>query len=349
MKIPLRDSTLEASLPAVNSVGRISGRTTLRSRQTKSVSAKVVSQWSVIVVDSKPFRQKVQRDYGRAVRELDAARTEAERFQQEDKPLFERWINASFGKQLTELRDIQGQLFEAQHLVNEVQQEYHYGNHASIIAAYKAVMDRRAHPEEYETDDSEPSSDEAHHDNQESNGAFDGDFSESYIPRANAGAPKSSRLKELYRKLARRLHPDNQREITAREKELWHKTQAAYDEGSVEVLETILATLEVDEKGAKNANISTLMQLTESLKQRLRSLRRELSKFRRDIAWDFSRNSERGELIRKVEESIHSDHHKLHWLLTKYRAQIERWELQARVQGKRVRARRTNWMDEELI
>jgi hypothetical protein len=318
----------------------------------------VVSTWSLLVIDSKKVRQKAHRAYQKAARDLNSAREESERYHSQDKPLFSQWLSANFGAQLTELRDLQTELFEAQRLVNEVQQEYFYGGHRSIESAYRRVLHRRAHPEEEEAEQppagDEPPPDEPHASHEQNP---TDEFWERFHNLNNAHAKSSpphnesrARLKDLYRKLARRLHPDNGQKITPREKELWHQTQDAYDNGQVEVLETILAQLEINDAGAKNATISTLLQLTASLRQRLRSLRRELSSLRGDMAWGFSKRTDFSDLVHETEHSFHSDRTKLLWLLTKYRAQIERWELQARAQrheGKRVRSPRKNWMDEE--
>src|ERR1051325_2003862 len=106
--------------------------------------------WGVVWIDGEPIRKKVRRDYERARRDLEASRAEAERFENEDKPQFSRWLSANFGATLTEIRELQEKLFQAQALVNEVQQEFYYGNYRSISGAYKKVIRRREKPEEFE-------------------------------------------------------------------------------------------------------------------------------------------------------------------------------------------------------
>jgi hypothetical protein len=83
------------------------------------------------------------------------------------------------------------------------------------------------------------------------------------------------------------------------------------------------------------------------LKKTLRAIKRELTSFRRDIAWNFSRRSDQDEIKRATENILLGDREKIVWLLTKYTAQVERWEAQSRVNGKRVRSKRSNWADEE--
>ena len=169
-----------------------------------------------------------------------------------------------------------------------------------------------------------------------------------YVSLHGAAAAKDrGRLKHLYRKLARRLHPDNGCDLSPRETDLWHRTQAAYEAGQVEILETILNLLEVSENGTRSASVSTLLRLTADIKKSLRTLKRELTALRRDVAWNFSSRPDRAEIRTATEAMLCADREKLIWLLTKYTTQIERWELQTRVNGKRVRSRRTDWKDEE--
>jgi hypothetical protein len=126
------------------------------------------------------------------------------------------------------------------------------------------------------------------------------------------------------------LHPDNGRVITPREAELWHKTQAAYEAGQVEVLESILTLLDVGDKGAKTASVSALFQLTATLKKTLRTLKRQLTQLRQDAAWNFSQRPDRTMVHRVTEEMLHADRDQLLWLLIRYESQLHRWSLQGR-------------------
>ena len=338
-------------------------RRAVRSYQ-RAVRPAVVSTWSMVVIDNQPIRRKAQRDYQKAVRDLDAAKAETERFHNEDKPLFSRWISSHFGSLLTEIRDLQSKLFEVQNLINEVQQEYYYGRHDSIASAYRAVLHRREHPEPPEENpEPEPGPDDYAQSEREAEERAAEEFAEEFWQRfqnAKASLKSSSnplrraqdgRLKGLYRKLARRLHPDNGLEITPREAELWHKTQAAYEAGQVEVLESILTLLEVGDKGAKTASVSALFQLTATLKKTLRTLKRQLTELRQDAAWNFSQRQDRNALQRVTEEMLNADRDKLLWLLTRYESQLHRWAQQTPPERKpgrqRVRSARANWMDEE--
>jgi hypothetical protein len=364
-KIPkksLRNLPPQATLPRVKFTEAAQSRPRSRpsSRRVpprRPPAAEVVSTWALLVIDSQPLRKKAQRDYQRAVRELDAAKADSERFHAQDKPLFAQWLSANFGALLTEMRDLQARLSDAQNLVDEVQQEYFYGGHRSVHSAYRAVMNRRNNPEpapEPEPRESEepPGRDQADEDDfhRAAEDFWDRFHQADAAPRSQPERhSQNQRLKELYRKLARRLHPDNGRTITPRESELWLQTQTAYENGQVEVLENILNLLEIDEKGSKNASVSTLLRLTASLKATLRALKSQITGLRQNLAWNFSRRTDRDELLRRTSDSLNADREKLVWLLTKYEAQIQRWELEASGRKRRVPSRRAGWTDEEWV
>jgi hypothetical protein len=97
-----------------------------------------------------------------------------------------------------------------------------------------------------------------------------------------------SRLKDLYRLLVRRLHPDLRADRDAAVSSLWHEVQEAYAAGNIDRLETLLALSDI-ESGNLGAD-TTLFQmraLLQELKTALRNLQRSLRAARDDDAWDF--------------------------------------------------------------
>jgi DNA-binding transcriptional MerR regulator len=125
-------------------------------------------------------------------------------------------------------------------------------------------------------------------------------------PAASAQAPP--RLKELYRALVRRLHPDSQREMTAQKTEWWHQAQAAYESGDVEQLEVILTLCEVGESGTTaHTSASLLQRITAQLKSSLREIKRQLTQRRRDPAWNFSRRADHEVLEFQMRRALTED------------------------------------------
>lgn len=329
-------------------------------RRLKQAARGSAGAWSVVLIDGRPVRNKAHREYQKAVRDLEKARAESERFQTEDKPLFAKWVNSNFGALLTEIRELQTKLFELEDLVNEVQQEHFFGGHRSIADAYREVMHRRTHPEEPK--------DEAEMDEEE-NEEFRREFeefeksAEDYWEKLgnnnrknpaktrDEGAPKTaSRLKQLYRALVRRLHPDKTHQLSAREKEWWHLAQAAYQQGNADQLEVILTLLEIEDKGTKETSVSALARLTASFKKSLRALKRQLGELRRDPAWNFSQRADHSVLLHQTRLALQMDKAKTVWLLSRYEAQVQRWRKQTEAPPKRARSRRRReWQDRELF
>jgi hypothetical protein len=316
--------------------------------------------WSIVPVDGTAIRRKARRDYERVLRDLDAAKAEAERFEVEDKPQFAKWLSANFGALLTEIRELQEKLFQAQELVNEVQQEFYFGNYRSINKAYKDVMHRRNHPEEAAQKESEEDKEdeEFRREFEEAFNQMEDESAEEERAKSGRGraarngageAPgkQNNRVKDVYRKLVRLLHPDKGSKRTAKEVEWWHETQEAYETGNLEQLELILTLVEMEHKGSKEASISVLGQLTVEFRKSLKALKRKIASLKKEIAWGFSQLTDLSALMARTRAQLTADRDKLAWLLQKYQSQISAWEIAATTPGKRVRARRGAWQDEE--
>jgi hypothetical protein len=357
----LRFSGAEANLARVK-MRRKPARSTHTFSHAKARLNLRPGEWSIVAIDSAPLRKKARRAYEKALGDLDVAKAESERFQNEDKPGFSRWLHANFGAQLTEIRELQTKVFAAQGLVTEVQEEFYYGRYRSVAGAYKKVVKRRAESEHSDAAQEAPDPDFADDTGEEDDAdpfppgdkefwqqlrdGVDEMWRTQHMKQQERGG---NRLKELYRQLARRLHPDKTKEISPRKLEWWHQTQAAYENGDVEQLETILTLIEVEERGTKETSLSLLAKLTAEFKRSLRALKRQLADFRKDIAWNFSQMTDLTELFRRTRAMLEEDRAKLRFLLGKYEAQIQVWQTSAEVPRKRVRAARTSraWQDEE--
>ncbi len=310
------------------------------------------------MLDGAPIRRKARREYEKVLRELDQAKAEAERFESQDKPQFSKWISANFGALLTELRELQEKLYHTQELVNEVQQEFYYGNYRSIHNAYKKVMRRRNAPDEISAEEkaaAEAEEAELRRDFEEIFNEAAQEFwekmgvnpEEPAAPRKGTKPRPASRLKELYRRLVRLLHPDKGARRTPREIEWWHQTQAAYQSQNVEQLELILTLIEIEQRGSTDASVSVLAQLTLEFKKSLKALKRQLSGFKQDVAWNFSQLVDFSGLMRRTRIQLESERDHILWLLQKYERQIATWQTATATPAKRTRTRSGSYQDEE--
>ena len=113
----------------------------------------------LILINGEPVRKKARREYDKAKRNLDTARQEIEQFKAEDQPAFARWMNSTFGSDLTALRDLVHHREESARLIEEVERTS-YIEGLGLGEAYRLVMHRRAHPEEAPSTQDSPPADE---------------------------------------------------------------------------------------------------------------------------------------------------------------------------------------------
>ncbi|HXG48509.1 MAG TPA: hypothetical protein VNO52_12845, partial [Methylomirabilota bacterium] len=319
---------------------------------------------ALIRIDGAAARRKIKAEYERALRDLERARKQVERFQSEDVPGFARWINSTFGWLLTELRETDRKRAELLALLFELEQEA-FVSGAGLGRAYARVMARRAGPtvEDAAAASARPGNADAGtasdaaaeeftaEEEREPDEVFEDLFGTPpppHRPRPEQGhrpAKAVSRLKELYRALARLLHPDARKEITARQREWWHQVQAAYAAGDVEQLEVILTLCEIDEKGTTDhTSCSLLQRITKQLRASCRALRRQLAGFKKDPAWGFAARTTFYSLEVQVRRMLECDLAQLREERRQLEAQVELYRRASeRMARRRATARKRAW------
>jgi hypothetical protein len=291
---------------------------------------------AVVRVDGTEIRKKIKKDYEKALRDLENSRRVLDQFHQTDQPQFTRWLNSHFGALLTELRELNLKLAADDAIVFLVENEVLFGG-SSYARAYKRVMELQENPEpppppphgngkpdgkrdsfgagpEWENSDDEDDPLKAIF--EEMFGALgpDRDPQEQRGSRARQLTEKvspphvSKRLKELYRAVVRRLHPDSQREMTSQKTEWWHQAQAAYEAGDVEQLEVILTLCDIGDSGTTaHTSASLLQRITEQLKSSLRGIKRQITQRRREPAWNFSGRTDHSAMADQVGRELMSE------------------------------------------
>jgi hypothetical protein len=115
------------------------------------------------------------------------------------------------------------------------------------------------------------------------------------------------RLKELYRRLVRRLHPDLRADGSAAVSALWHEVQEAYAAGEVARMEILLALSDIEAKRTADQSLSQMHALLAELERAWRALEKSLREAEGEDAWDFARIGPNAELRRRVERELKSD------------------------------------------
>ena len=319
--------------------------------------------WSMVLVDGEPIRKKARKNYEKLLRDLAKCKAEIERFEAEDHPRFLRWFNATFGSQLTTMRELHQRLSRAKSLVEEVQAEQFYGRHRSMDQAYRKVM-RRMEEEENappppppganqdgasSTDEEEQFFRDREEAFREFASAFGFELDDDFALSPRKEPERSSRLKELYRAVVRRLHPDKAGNLSPKEIEWWHQAQGAYEARNEEQLELILTLCEIEDRGTKETSVSRLGQIVAHFKSSLRALKRRLNDCKRDPAWNFSKVTDHEELRRQGKRTFEAQMKALLVELIHYETLVDKWKAQAAAPRRKQEGRARHFVEEEFL
>ncbi len=275
-----------------------------------------------MVIDSQPIRDKARQEYHRLAEETEQVREQLEQFRKRDKPNYEQWYYSRFRELISEVRAARQKCEEKEQMLLDIQSEMIFGG-ADAFEAYERVTERyesakAVDPRDADEDDEHDEEEEGEPDFEfgkekgeeqrrggeeqrrgwEWNGGSrereEDDWRNAGSSKATAKKSVTAHVKELYRALVRRLHPDKQREKMTRQKlERWYQVQAAYEKNDSEQLEILLSLCEIeDEETSERTTVSLVFRVTEEMKTTLRQLKTQLSSCKRDPAWNFSKRKD---------------------------------------------------------
>jgi hypothetical protein len=122
--------------------------------------------------------------------------------------------------------------------------------------------------------------------------------------RTVAHPDEAARIKEIYRFLVRKLHPDVNKNLVRQQLELWHQVQDAYDRHNLDRLETLLAQSEMQDKSwDKIDGISRLRKLYQQLADSLKQLEKKIRLARKEAAWKFHEKLINPPVLKKLQET----------------------------------------------
>ncbi len=317
----------------------------MSNRKTKRRPAEpTASSRHLVRGNGESVRTKARKAYEQAKRKLDQAREELDRFKSVDEPAFQGWWHGTFGPELTVLRELARQYEEQIRLIEDVERVSYFED-ISFVEAYRLVMRLRSQPPEQSpsgesSSEEDPAGEDWSRGEDESPGGDPfAEFAEAFKqafgfePPPELGGPRreepprsNSRVKELYRILARKLHPDAQDQMTTQKLEWWHEVQEAYAANDVERMELILGLCETQEgSAATHTSVSMLHRLTARLQASLRGLRRELSRCRREPSWNFSQAPDREAMKREIRFGLSKDVRELRQKVAECGQRIDQW------------------------
>ncbi len=152
--------------------------------------------------------------------------------------------------------------------------------------------------------------------------------------------PEQSRLKELYRLLVRRLHPDTKAENDSAASALWHEVQEAYGHGNVERLEMLLALTDLQANTTgEHTSLSQMRSVLAELRRSFNDLQRNLRAAKNDPAWDFCRLSDHSALKKRILSELKARFQRHESRQRQLDAEIARWSTPQKARKKPVKGR----------
>ncbi len=294
---------------------------------------------AIVLVDQEPLRNALRRRCQSALAVLAKRRQQLGVFEREDKPAFTRWLAREFGSQLTAARELEAQIRTKQTLLQEVENEMRRVG-CDAPTAYRRLRFWRDEPAPAHTQSPPPPDDYAQLSPEEKEAIFKnwlleyfginpeqmeataykttfGNFrvhlfgdaaSDETIFVFSAPEPPSRKMKETYRVLVRRLHPDRRGEGDARASALWHEVQKAYAARDLERMETLLAFTEIEagELGARTS-LFQMGAVRRELQQTWRALRQSLRAAAANEAWNFAARSAPETIRARVQQNLEQE------------------------------------------
>jgi hypothetical protein len=116
------------------------------------------------------------------------------------------------------------------------------------------------------------------------------------------------RVKELYRTLVRRLHPDLRVDASTTVSALWHEVQEAYAASDVPRMEILLALSDIESNHVGNqTSVSQMRVVRAELERALWALEKSLLEAEGEDAWNFAQTGPTADLRLRVQRQLKSD------------------------------------------
>ena len=335
----------------------------MKKRSTKNkpaAHAPLSKDRRIILIDQIPLRKAAEKDALKGLRESAKLRATLEEFERRILPEYQRWEDVHLAPLLQEERAIEAKLQELSQILQQVMFERLFTG-CSAAEAFENVMEAKEAAEDSQRRDaSDADHDAGIPDFEEDEGLSDEErafrsylrfahgidptqlakseyrrlFAEfqskfhmgkSNIPRKALEKDIPARVKELYRILVRRLHPDTgQTQRDPLMERLWHELQDSYEKQDIDRMELLLAMtdLQSGQKGMK----STLFHMRRAAAEFLRAAREmkgQLRKARSTPAWIFYHAPDREKVAASLRRDVATRVSQAQHSLAKMQAQLD--------------------------
>lgn len=313
---------------------------------------------SLIVIDQAPIRKKALAEFRRAQKALLKNRQELSHHLNVVRPSYAHWIAGIAGEKMEKVAKLQNQLKERAIFLDRMEQLV-YEEFLSPRAAYefanREYEEAKNQADQGIWDEREPNfeSDEDPEDPFDEEVIFEKLFEEmaSFMEGGRSGKKrdrkefdfiesqkkeKEQKIKNLYRQMARMLHPDTGLQSNEASRELWSEVVAAYQANDLETLEMLSVSVQlISDPQARTVGIFDLNRLSEFLIGRSRRMKQEIKLLsRQDPAWKFE-SKDRNELARRILADIRRTERELEEMLLEIESRIGIYQKKAERRKKR--------------
>jgi hypothetical protein len=140
------------------------------------------------------------------------------------------------------------------------------------------------------------------------------------------------RVKELYRLLVRRLHPDLRADGSAHVSALWHEVQEAYAATDIAHLEILLALSDIEsDRFTDQTSVAQMRAVLAELERALFALEDSLRAARNEYSWNFARAGSGPDLRSEVERELQANLRRRSERLNLLRQTIAAWSKRPRM------------------
>jgi len=156
--------------------------------------------------------------------------------------------------------------------------------------------------------------------------ASDPSHSSPWDEPAPARKPEQARIKEIYRILVRRLHPDLRSDKRTAVSSIWHEVQEAYKAGDLARLETLLALTDMQSNMAgDHTSLFQMRAVLSELMRDLKALQKSLRSAKKEKAWNFARSKDRPAMKARIRGELEKSLGEQEQHLRELEALINHW------------------------
>ena len=338
---------------------------------------KLSSDRRIILLDQEPLREEAGRTARKKIGEMEKLASSIEEFEKTILPAYMRWEQETLGPLLAEERQLNAKIDHLEHLLSTAGLEALFTGrdpseiYADIAREQQEWEERQASGD---PDRSQPEPEPEPEEDPDAQKEFTDEEREfrSYIRYAIGEDPDylgkrqykklfneyrewkqkregqaasvsrkkediPARVKELYRVLVRRLHPDTGKSRNdPNTQRLWHDLQNAYAAMDVERLEVLLALTDLHESGsAIRSTLYHLRKVAKEMERTVRDLKNRIREARSSPAWQFWHADNRQKVGTKMRAAVEARIRDAKNHLATLEREIDLWKKDAGMSGRK--------------